>query len=92
MDNIVATFTDNKGSYIFDAVAFGDNMLKAGVVTNKTQIRSMVAELKTYRKPQTVIVEIIAGRMWVNVVTRNGAGYSFSVGSRGLCTKAFLIE
>jgi hypothetical protein len=86
----IATFTANKGEFEFDAVAFGDNMIKAGLA-NKTQIRAMVSELRQFYLLQTVTVELIAKKLWVSVVAKSGDGYTFSIGSRGKASSPCLL-
>jgi hypothetical protein len=78
----IATFTSNKGEFEFDAVAFGDGMIKAGLA-NKTQIRAMVSELRQFYQPKTVTVELIGKKLWVSLIAKSGDGYTFNIGSRG---------
>jgi hypothetical protein len=91
MKNVIASFTDNKGQYEFDAVTFGDIMIKAGQA-NKTQIRALVSELRQFYKPKTVIVELAAKKLWVTVVAASGDGYVFNVGTRGKTSAPCLTE
>lgn len=90
MSNVIATFTANKGEFEFNAVAFGDAMIKAGKA-NKTQIRAMVSELRQFYQLQTVTVELVAKKLWVEVVAKSGDGYSFNVGSHGKASSPCLL-
>jgi hypothetical protein len=90
MSDVIATFTSNKGEFEFNAVAFGDAMIKAGKA-NKTQVRAMVSELRRFYQPQAVTVELIAKKLWVEVVAKSGDGYSFNIGSRGKASSPCLL-
>jgi hypothetical protein len=81
--NEIATFTSNRGEFQFDAVTFGNDIIKAGVLTNMSQIRAMTKELLGFHLPQSVSVAKVGIRLWVNIVSKSGDAYTFSVGQRG---------
>jgi hypothetical protein len=87
----IATFTANRGEFQFDAVTFGNNIIKAGVLTNMSQIRSMTKELRFFHLPQSVVVEKVGSKLWVNIIAKSGDPYSFSVGSRGKASSPTLV-
>ena len=88
----VATFTSNRGEFVFDAVKFGDNLIATGTITNKKQIRAMVSGLRQFYQLQTVTVTLCAGKLWVNVLARSGKAWAFNVGTRGKCSSPCLIS
>lgn len=67
-------------------------MIKAGVITNKTQIRSMVSELRQFYRLETVTVTSCAGKLWINLLTKTGKSWAFNVGARGKCSAPCLIS